>query len=253
MHYGLQMEAFVPRRRVVITGVGAVTPVGNTAPSTWDALTAGRSGISRITHFDASGCAAQIAGEVRDFDPRTPIAAAVHPRGPGGGPVISAVTQKDFKKFGRFTHLGLAAGLEAYVDSGLDAFRAVLSPLRMGANLGVGLGGLPEIVAMHETWRQGGFRKISPFFILQTAPNILAGQLAIMLDLRGPNMCVASACATSGHALGESFRAIQRGDADVIFAGGAEAVVSAAGRGGLCADARPFHPQRPAGEGVPAL
>jgi 3-oxoacyl-[acyl-carrier-protein] synthase II len=225
------MESSVSRRRVVITGIGAVTPVGNNAVATWHALAAGRSGIGRITHFDASACAAQIAGEVKDFDPRAPLAAPVYPRGASGEPVNAAVSQKDFKKFGRFTHLGLAAGLEAYVDSGLDAFRGTLSPLRMGANLGVGLGGLPEIVAMHEIWKQGGFRKISPFFILQTAPNILAGQLAIMLDLRGPNMCVASACATSGHALGESLRAIQRGDADVMVAGGAEAVVSALGVG----------------------
>jgi 3-oxoacyl-[acyl-carrier-protein] synthase II len=141
--------------------------------------------------------------------------------------VSAAVSPKEFKKFGRYAHLGLAAGLEAYVDSGLDAFRESLPSERIGANLGVGLGGLPEIVAMHETWREGGFRKISPFFILQTAPNILAGQLAILLNLRGPNMSVASACATSGHALGESFRAIQRGDADAMLAGGAEAVVSA--------------------------
>jgi 3-oxoacyl-[acyl-carrier-protein] synthase II len=225
------METSVSRRRVVLTGIGAVTPVGNTATATWHALAAGRSGIGRITHFDPSGCASQIAGEVRDFDPRTPLVNAVYPRGPGREPVTAAVSQKDFKKFGRFTHLGLAAGLEAYVDSGLDGFRERLSSLRMGANLGVGLGGLPEIVAMHETWKQGGFRKISPFFILQTAPNILAGQLAILLDLRGSNMCVASACATSGHALGESFRAIQRGEADVIFAGGAEAVVSPLGVG----------------------
>jgi 3-oxoacyl-[acyl-carrier-protein] synthase II len=225
------METSVPRRRVVITGIGAVTPVGNTASATWEALVSGRSGIGRITHFDPAGCSAQIAGEVRNFDPRAPVAAPVFPRGPQEEAVTAAVSQKDFKKFGRFTHLGLAAGLEAYVDSGLDAHRETLSPLRMGANLGVGLGGLPEIVAMHEVWRQGGFRKISPFFILQTAPNILAGQLAILLNLKGANMCVSSACATSGHALGESFRALQRGDADVILAGGAEAVVSALGVG----------------------
>jgi 3-oxoacyl-[acyl-carrier-protein] synthase II len=96
----------------------------------------------------------------------------------------------------------------------------------VGVNLGVGLGGLPEIVAMHETWRTGGFRKISPFFILQSAPNILAGQLAILLNCRGPNMSIASACATSGHTLGESARAIRRGDADVMIAGGAEAVIT---------------------------
>jgi 3-oxoacyl-[acyl-carrier-protein] synthase II len=120
----------------------------------------------------------------------------------------------------------MGAGLEAYINSGLDQVRGQLRPERMGVNLGVGLGGLPEIVATHETWRTGGFRKISPFFILQAAPNILSGQLAIALDCRGPNMSIASACATSGHTLGESARAIRRGDADVMVAGGAEAVIT---------------------------
>ena len=136
------------------------------------------------------------------------------------------MTPKEVKKLGRFTHLGMAAGLEAYADSGLDRSGTGSPSERVGVNLGVGLGGLPEIVAMHETWQEGGFRKISPFFILQSAPNILAGQLAILLNLRGPNMSVASACATSGHTLGESLRVIQRGDADVMFAGGAEAVIT---------------------------
>jgi 3-oxoacyl-[acyl-carrier-protein] synthase II len=221
------MENSIFRRRAVLTGVGAVTPVGNTAAATWASLVAGRSGIGRITHFDPAGCSAQIAGEVKDFDPRTALPAPLHPRGPGHPALVAAVSPKDYKKFGRFAHLGLAAGLEAYADSGLDAIRGTLPSERMGVNLGVGLGGLPEIVAMHDVWREGGFRKISPFFILQTAPNILAGQLAILLDLRGSNMSVASACATSGHSIGESLRAIQRGDADVMLAGGAEAVVSA--------------------------
>jgi len=213
-------------RRVVLTGLGAVTPIGLTAPATWESLTAGRSGIARITRFDATECTAQIAGEVKDFDPVAPRCAAVYPRGPGGAAVTASLSPKEVKKLGRFSHLGLAAGLEAYADSGLDAVRATLAPDRIGINLGVGLGGLPEIVATHETWRLGGFRKISPFFILQSAPNILSGQLAILLDCRGPNLSVASACATSGHALGESFRMIQRGDADVMLAGGAEAVIT---------------------------
>jgi 3-oxoacyl-[acyl-carrier-protein] synthase II len=140
--------------------------------------------------------------------------------------LTAALTPKDVRKLGRFSHLGLGAGLEAYVDSGLDAVRDSLPSERIGINLGVGLGGLPEIVATHETWRVGGFRKISPFFILQAAPNILAGQLAILLNCRGSNMSTSSACATSGHTLGESARAIRRGDADVMFAGGAEAVIT---------------------------
>jgi 3-oxoacyl-[acyl-carrier-protein] synthase II len=130
------------------------------------------------------------------------------------------------KKFGRFTHLGVGAAVEAYADSGLDAHRGVLPPDRMGVNLGVGLGGLPEMEATHDTWKAGGFRKISPFFIIQIAPNLLAGQVSLLLDFRGANMSVASACATSGHALGEAAAAIMRDDADVMLAGGAESTVT---------------------------
>jgi 3-oxoacyl-[acyl-carrier-protein] synthase II len=122
--------------------------------------------------------------------------------------------------------LGAAAAVEAYADSGLDAHRDRLKPERLGVNLGVGLGGLPEIESMHDTWRTGGFRKISPFFIIQIAPNLLAGEVSLLLDFRGTNMSVASACATSGHALGEAAAAIRRGDADVMIAGGAESTVT---------------------------
>lgn len=215
-----------PRRRVVITGLGAVTPCGNTAAETWAALTAGRSGIGRVTRFDPTGCTAQIAGEVKNFDPARPLPAVLHPRGAGGEPLAQALTQKDLKKFGRFTHLGASAAVEAYGDSGLDAHRTAYDANRMGVNLGVGLGGLPEMEAMHDTWKAGGFRKISPFFIIQIAPNLLAGQVSLLLDFRGPNMSVASACATSGHALGEAAAAIARGDVDVMIAGGAESTVT---------------------------
>ena len=223
--------ASLPARRVVITGLGAVTPCGNSAPETWAALIAGRSGIARITRFDPTGCTAHIAGEVKNFDPARPLPAPLHPRGPGSEPMTQAITPKDVKKFGRFTHLGAAAAVEAYADSGLDAHRATLDPERMGVNLGVGLGGLPEMEAMHDTWKAGGFRKISPFFIIQIAPNLLAGQVSLLLDCRGPNMSVASACATSGHALGEAAAAIVRGDADVMIAGGAESTVTPLGIG----------------------
>ncbi|MSU69988.1 MAG: beta-ketoacyl-[acyl-carrier-protein] synthase II [Opitutaceae bacterium] len=222
----MTLASNLPRRRVVITGLGAVTPVGNTAGETWAALIAGRSGIARITRFDATGCAAQIAGEIRGFDPARLLPAALHPRGAAGEPLTQATTQKDVKKFGRFSHLGCAAAVEAYADSGLDAYRAAYSPERMGVNLGVGLGGLPEMEAMHDIWKTGGFRKISPFFIIQIAPNLLAGQVSLLLDFRGPNMSIASACATSGHALGEAAAMIARGDADVMLAGGAESTVT---------------------------
>ncbi len=211
---------------MVITGMGAVTPCGNTAAETWAALAAGRSGIGPVTRFDATGCTAQIAGEVRNFDPARTLPAPLRPRGPSGDAVTQALTLKDMKKFGRFTHLGVGAAVEAYADSGLDAHRATLPAERMGVNLGVGLGGLPEMEAMHDTWRTGGFRKISPFFIIQIAPNLLAGQVSLLLDFRGANMSVASACATSGHALGEAAAAIMRDDADVMLAGGAESTVT---------------------------
>ena len=213
-------------RRVVITGLGAVTPVGNSAPDTWAALTAGRSGIGRITRFDPTGCSALIAGEVKNFDPTRLLATPLHPRGNVGDPLTQVLTPKDLKKFGRFTHLGAAAAVEAYADSGLDAYRTEFSPERMGVSLGVGLGGLPEMEAMHDTFKTGGFRKISPFFIIQIAPNLLAGQVSLLLDCRGPNMSVASACATSGHALGEAAAAIARGDVEVMIAGGAESTVT---------------------------
>ena len=214
------------RRRVVITGVGAVTPVGNNAPDTWSALCAGRSGVGRITRFDPTGCTAQIAAEVKGFDPARALAKPLFPRGAGSDPLAQTFTPKDIKKFGRFTHLGATAAVEAYADSGLDAHRGSFAPDRMGVNLGVGLGGLPEMEAMHDTFKAGGFRKISPFFIIQIAPNLLAGQVSLLLDCRGPNMSVASACATSGHALGEAAAAIARGDADVMIAGGSESTVT---------------------------
>ncbi|HVU24874.1 MAG TPA: beta-ketoacyl-ACP synthase II [Opitutus sp.] len=218
-------------RRVVITGIGAVTPCGNSAAETWAALVAGRSGIGRITRFDATGCTAQIAGEVKNFEPTKPLAQPLHPRGEGGEALAQVFTPKDAKKFGRFTHLGAAAAVEAYADSGLDAKRGELAGDRMGVNLGVGLGGLPEMEAMHDTWKTSGYRKISPFFIFQIAPNLLAGQVSLLLDFRGQNMSVASACATSGHALGEAAAAIARGDADVMIAGGAESTVTPLGIG----------------------
>ncbi len=213
-------------RRVVITGVGAVTPCGNTAAETWASLVGGRSGIGRITRFDAARCTAQIAGEVRNFDPARMLPAPLRPRGAAGELLAQALTLKEVKKFGRFTHLGVGAAVEAYADSGLDAHRASLPPERMGVNVGVGLGGLPEMEAMHDTWKAGGFRKISPFFIIQISPNMLAGQISLLLDFRGSNMSVASACATSGHALGEAAASIVRNDADVMLAGGAESTVT---------------------------
>jgi 3-oxoacyl-[acyl-carrier-protein] synthase II len=235
-------QTFMQRRRVVVTGLGAITPLGLSAEATWDGLREGRSGIGPITRFDAALCPVRIAGEVRGFDPAALLAQPLWPRGRGMSetngadgpvsgvalpqPVISAFNNKDTKKFGRFSHLGTAAALAAYADAGLDAVRHRLPADRLGVNLGVGLGGLPEIEAMQETWQTGGFRKISPFFIFQIAPNLLAGQVSLLLNLQGPNYALASACATSGHALGEAAALIARGQADVMVAGGAESTVT---------------------------
>ena len=217
------------RRRVVVTGLGAVTPLGLSAEETWAGLVAGRSGVGPITRFDPAGCPVQFAAEVKGFDPTAPVLSpekAVRPRGPESEGVSAPVSPKDAKKLGRFTHLGLAAGLQAYADSQLDAARGQVRPERLGVNMGVGLGGLPEIEGMHDVWLKSGYRRISPFFIIQVAPNILSGQLAILLDLRGPNMSNTAACATSGHSIGESLRVIQRGEADVMIAGGSEAAIT---------------------------
>ncbi|TAG29438.1 MAG: beta-ketoacyl-ACP synthase II [Verrucomicrobia bacterium] len=201
-------------------------PVGTGVLSFHAGLLAGRSGIGPITRFDATLCSAKIAGEVRGFEATAALPIPLRPRGASGEALASAFTLKDAKKFGRFTHLGAAAALQAYTDSGLDARRDQLDATRLGVNLGVGLGGLPEIEAMQETWKTGGFRKISPFFIIQIAPNLLAGQVSLALNFQGPNYAVASACATSGHSLGEAAALIARGQADVMIAGGAESTVT---------------------------
>jgi len=220
-----QAVASQPCRRVVITGIGALTPVGLSTLETWNSLVAGRSGIGPITRFDAAPSPVRIAGEVKAYDPAR-ADFSLRPFGAGGEELKAPLVPKEVRKFGRFTQLGLGAGLEAYRDSGLDTIRERLDPERCGVNLGVGLGGLPEIEVQGEVLRAGGYRKISPFLIIQTAPNILSGQLAILLNLRGMNYCIASACATGGHSIGEAMRTIQRGEADVMFAGGAEATVT---------------------------
>lgn len=226
----MAQEKTIKARRVVVTGLGAVTPLGLSAAETWNSLVNGRSGIGPITRFDPEGCPVNMAGEVKDFDP-TAARHELHPRGPGSDPVTAPLIPKDTRKFGRFTQIGLAAAMDAYADSGLDSIREKLDSRRLGCNIGVGLGGLPEIETMKETLTTSGYRRVSAFFIIQTAPNILPGQAAILLNLLGPNYSVASACATGGHSLGEAFRTIQRGEADVMLAGGAEATICPLGIG----------------------
>ncbi len=144
-----------------------------------------------------------------------------------------AANAKEARKVGRFCHLGIAAGLEAYGDSGLDAVRSTFSSERFGINMGVGMGGLPEIEAVHDDYLAKGYRRITPFFITQVITNMVSGQLSIQLGLQGPNMCNVTACSSSAHSIGESYWQIVRGDADLMLTGGAEAVICKLGIGGF--------------------
>ena len=203
------------RRRVVVTGLGIVSPVGNTAAEAWPAILAGKSGVGRITRFDASALASQIAGEVKDFDPATYI------------------SSKEVRRMDRFIHLGMAAGIQAFKDSGLEVTEA--NAARIGVNIGSGIGGLPMIEDTHNDVLKGGPRKISPFFIPGTIINMIAGNLSIMLGLKGPNLAMVTACTTSAHCIGDAGRLIEYGDCDVMVAGGAEATITMLAVGGFAA------------------
>ncbi|OFZ53119.1 MAG: beta-ketoacyl-[acyl-carrier-protein] synthase II [Bdellovibrionales bacterium RIFOXYC1_FULL_54_43] len=223
-------------RRVVITGIGAVSPLGLSAAESWRNALEGRSGVAKITRFDLTDCPITIAAEVKGFD----VTRAVGPFHPQGldtteGTVTQAANAKDARRVGRYVHYGLAAGLEAYGDSGLDAIRSRVSPGRIGVNIGAGMGGLPEIEDVHNDFLAKGYRRVTPFFIPQVIPNMASGQLSILLNLQGPNVCSVTACSSSSHAIGESFRLIQRGDADIMIAGGAESVICKLGIAGFAA------------------
>jgi len=202
------------RRRVVVTGLGIVSPVGNSVAESWSNVQAGRSGIGRITRFDASTFPSQIAGEVRNFDPAAYLAA------------------KEVRRFDTFIHYGLAAGIDALKDSGIDLEK--VDRTMVGACIGSGIGGLPLIEDTHTAYVAGGLRKISPFFVPGSIINMISGQLSIMLGLKGPNLAVVTACTTANHSIGEAGRLIEYGDADVMIAGGAESTVSPLGVGGFC-------------------
>jgi len=218
------------KRRVVITGIGAVSPLGLSAPETWKNTLEGRSGIARTTRFDLTDCPVTISGEVKGFDvsrPVGPFQPAPHAQ------VIQAANSKEARRMGLFAHFALAAGLEAYGDSGLDAYRSQISPDRIGINIGVGMGGLPEIEEVHNEFLAKGYRRVTPFFIPQVIPNMASGQLSILLNLQGPNLCNVTACTSSAHSLGEAFRHIQNGIADIMIAGGAESVICKLGIAGF--------------------
>ena len=219
-------------RRVVVTGIGAVNPLGLSVPETWRQAVTGQSGVARITLFNCDDAPVQIAAEVKHFD----VTRTVGPYHPTPDTELTqASSARDARRVGRFTHLALAAGLEAYGDSGLDAHRARIDPTRLGVNIGVGMGGLPEIEEVHLSLLDKGYRRVTPYFIPQAITNLASGQLAILLHCQGPNLCNVTACTSSAHSIGESFRQIQRGDVDVMFAGGAESVICKLGIAGFAA------------------
>ncbi|MDR2261619.1 MAG: beta-ketoacyl-ACP synthase II [Azoarcus sp.] len=201
------------RRRVVVTGLGAVSPVGNTVPEIWENLIAGRSGVGPITRFDASMFASRVAGEVRNFD------------------VTAWLPAKDARRMDIFVHYGLAAGIQAFRDSGIAVTEENAG--RIGVNIGSGMGGLPMIEEMHDHFLAGGARKISPFFVPGTIINMISGNLSIILGLQGPNLAVATACSTGLHAIGLGARLIVHGDADVMICGGTESTVTPLAVGGF--------------------
>jgi len=198
-----------------VTGLGIISPVGNTLGEAWGNITAGKSGITKITRFDTSGYTSQIAGEVKAFDP------------------TKYVPAKEARRFDTFIHYGLAAGMDAIRDAGLDLDK--LNREMIGVCIGSGIGGLPLIENTHDALLAGGPRKISPFFVPGSIINMISGQLSIMFGLQGPNLSVVTACTTANHSIGEAGRLIEYGDADVMIAGGAESTVSPLGVGGFCA------------------
>jgi len=203
----------VQRRRVVVTGLGIVSPVGSTVPEAWDNVLAGRSGITRVTRFDPSRLSCQIAGEVKGFD------------------VTQYISAKEARRMDIFIHYGMAAGLQAWKDSGVAVTPDTAE--RFGINFGSGIGGLPLIESTHDELLKNGPRRISPFFIPGTIINMIAGNLSIMLGTKGPNLAIVTACTTSTHCIGEAAKAIRYGDADVMIAGGAESTVTELAMGGF--------------------
>ena len=201
------------RRRVVVTGLGVISPVGNTVPEAWNNVLAGKSGIARVTRFDPSRLASQIAGEVKEFE------------------VSQYLSPKEARRMDRFIHFGMAAGLQAWRDSGNAV--APDTAERFGINFGSGIGGLPLIEEMHDELLKSGPRRVSPFFIPGTIINMIAGNLSIMLGTKGPSLAIVTACTTATHCIGEAAKSIRYGATDVMIAGGGEATVTELAMGGF--------------------
>jgi len=205
----------VSRRRVVVTGLGIVCPVGNRVDEAWSNILEGKSGITKITRFDATPFASQIAGEVKNFD------------------VTSILSPKEARRMDTFIHYGLSAGIEALEDAGFS--KNPDNAERIGVNIGSGIGGLPLIEETDQLLHESGPRKISPFFIPGAISNMVSGNLSIMFGLKGPSLAMVTACTTATHCIGDSARLIEYGDVDVMIAGGAESTVSPLGIGGFAA------------------
>lgn len=201
------------KRRVVITGLGIVSPVGIGVETAWANIVAGQSGIGRITKFDSANFASQVAGEVKGFD------------------VTQFLPAKDARRMDTFIQYGLAAGIEAVKDSGIVASEE--NAERIGVSIGAGIGGLQLIEDTDKVYMDGGPRKISPFFIPGTIINMISGNLSIMFGFKGPNIAIVTACTTATHCIGDAARLIEYGDADVMVAGGAEAAITALSVGGF--------------------
>ncbi|HOP41489.1 MAG TPA: beta-ketoacyl synthase N-terminal-like domain-containing protein, partial [Geobacteraceae bacterium] len=193
-------------RRVVVTGVGIVSPLGTGNQKNWDALVAGKSGVNKITRFDASEFPVQIAGEVKDFNPE------------------DFIEKKEIKKMDLFIQYALGAAHYAMQDSGLQITEE--NATRVGVLVGAGLGGLPTIEKYHLALQEGGYRKISPFFIPMLITNLAPGHISIRYGAKGPNVSSVSACATGTHSIGDAYQIIRRGDADAMIAGGTESTVT---------------------------
>jgi len=204
------------KRKVVVTGLGIVSPVGSTVSSAWESIVAGKSGVTRITRFDASNFASQIAGEVKDFD------------------IQQYLSAKEARRMDIFIHYGMAAAIQAVKDAGIDDI-SHLDAEKIGVNIGSGIGGLPMIENTDTAYHAGGPRKISPFFIPSTIINMIAGNLSIMYGYKGPNIAIVTACTTATHSIGHSARMIEYGDADVMVCGGAESCVTPLAIGGFAA------------------
>ncbi len=202
------------KRRVVVTGLGIISPVGNDVATAWKNIVAGKSGIGPVTHFDTSAFPTRIAGEIRDFDPAAFIPA------------------KDVKKMDPFIHYGVAASVQALNDAGLSTHEHDAE--RIGVAVGAGIGGIYTIEKTAITYHENGPRRISPFFVPSSIINMASGNLSIMLGLKGPNIACVTACTTATHNLGLAMRLIQYGDADAMVAGGAEFATSGTAMGGFC-------------------